>query len=159
MITQRIGAVFLAGTISFTVSGCGSGPEPSFIAPVAISIQDGSPAIAFCEEVTLSTLRLSQEVRGWDSDFEVLFEAEINSVFDAGEVIELQGAIAELDRSNRLANFTTAPGTSFVISAESIDGSGFTGVVANSPDEWPEGWWLPTEAPPSEDPCEFWDGL
>ena len=152
----------VAGTslaLCLSMSACTRGPEPSYIAPVAIATDDGVAIIAFCEDIDLADIGLSQELSGKDSGFETLFDGAIAQEFRAGETLRLDGDIAALDPDNRLAEFTTTPGTTYIVSASTPRGGGFVGVIDNVPDDWAEGQWLPTESVPSADPCDFWDGL
>lgn len=151
------GLILLA--LCTTLTGCSNGPEPSYIAPVAITSVNGVAAVAFCEDIDVLRLSLSQELQGSNTGFVRIFDGEIEQQFKAGDSLTLDGEIAALDPRNELSKFSTVEGTSYVISTSTPSGGGFVGVIVNAPADWVDGQWLPTESEPSADPCDFWDSL
>lgn len=152
-------SVALAALLTLSLVGCSDSPEPSYIAPVAIASEDGQLKIAFCEDIDLLRLSISQDDPTSDSGFVMIFQADIDQELKSGDVLVLDDRAETLDPDNQLSDFTTVPGTTYVISASTPRGGGFLGVIENAPTSWSEGLWLPTESLPSTDPCEFWNGL
>lgn len=145
---------------ALALSGCvPTGPDPSIVGPMALQQRGELLRIAFCEEVSVGAIRVSQRlhVDGEPSDWTPLFDADLVTVASRLETLELRSDAGSTAKIDGLHELSSQPGTQFYVAIEDGLGGGFGGQFEVPAEGWSQGSWLPTGSEPTTTPCEFWD--